>query len=1239
MLTILAVIIIATAVLVGIGRALIPYADELRPWLVQVMSERLGEPVSIGRVEAQWPRLTPKLTLHQVIVGDGADPLLHVDQARLELHLPNLLDSERNLLELIILGLDLVLEEDVEGRWGLRLEGGARLGGEERGDDRMPFGDLAVRDARLSIRARNGLEVSARLTEGDVRRRGPDTLVRGRLVPGQAEGNALEVSLLMSRANGRWQRGRAWLNGQDLLVRQWLAAPWLPESTRLSMEAWADWTDEQGGRLDADLSLDGFEAGAPPLVVELVAGRENRVSTVELVRLDLGVESPTPVARGLAMARHDEDWALAVDWLDLAPVHRLLSPWLSERRAWPERVSGRVEALQAGWRFDRGLQALEGRLEDLDWRIEPRFPSVSGLSLELGLDGDRPVLTPHGQPRVVWASMFREPIEIERVAGRALLSPLAVELQDVALETAFLAGATHGWLIFNQRKPFVDLYIQADRVGPLDPRRFLPLRYIPPKADAWLNRSMEWVEQASGEVVLHMQAGTRARQIRLGHFECEVEFQGVSIDYWPDWPRASRLAGQASFVGRSMAGRIERGRLGALALDSADLNLGDLTEPELALEIRSGERPGEDVAGLLGELPFEVWQRSLAPMQWSGPVEIDTRMRLPFRRMEDWWLEGEASLREARLRLPDAGLEFEGLSGTVGFDRRALGPATLELAPGPGESSPARLDLVASFAEPAWLQLSGHLNPIRVLAEAGTLADRISGRTDVEVEVSPHDYGGLGIEIESDLSGLSINLPEPLAKPRELAWPSSATLRVDDEEQSLRLRVADWLLGLAERRGASWRAGLRVGTVANQVPGWPGLPEHGLSLQGQLDHLNPVAWQRLMRPAVDALDAEIAQDLDAEFDLQIGTLEFGGALIESVDLSLEREASSWHAWLEGPDLAGELIVPVPLDSGRVVVADLQRLSLDPVEPVPESADLASQPLSSQTSSVNPIGLPPLHVLIEDLRWGNLNLGRARLESHPSAEGVEVELIDVSGPDLRLNGNGRWVMRDGRAESQFIGRLTTDEVEGLLESAGYQAALNAERTQLEVDLRWPGAPLDFELGRLSGVLDLQIADGTIPEARPGAGRLLGLGSLTALPRRLTLDFRDVFGSGLKFDQIEGRFDLAAGFARTDALVVYSPAARITISGDTDMAARRYDQQVRVEPGIGGTLPVIGVLAGGPVGAAAGLVLQSILDRPLRGIAEARYTVTGPWHEPLIELVEARVTDEAGEETVIGPPPPD
>jgi uncharacterized protein (TIGR02099 family) len=1232
-LAILAVLIIATAVLVGVGRALIPYADSLRPWLTEQLSERLGEPVAVGRLEAQWPRLTPQLRLFDVRVGPAEAPLLNVDQARLEVHLQNLIDRDRNLFELIVLGLQLVLEEDQDGRWGIRIEGGGQIG-EERGDgDPSPLGDLVIREAELSVRSRTGLALATRLAEGEVRRRGRDTFVRGRLEPSGSAGNPIEFSVLLTAEQDRWQRGRAWIGGDALDLGQWVSAPGLPAAASVSMQAWARWDEATGGRIDMDLSLAGLDGVEGALDARLLAHRKDRVTQIEVLELSESGNRAEPILEGLAVVRQNETWALVLDSLDLAPLHALASPWFEALPAWPSRLSGRLEEIEAGWRMGAGLTHLSGQLLALDWTVIPRFPSVSGLDVALDISGDRPVLIPSGQPRVVWESVFREPIDVEAASGRALLSWRAIEVEELYIDTGLVRGTTDGWFYFEQRKPFMDLMIDVDRVGPMDPRRFLPLRFIPPRTNEWLNRSLRWVENTSGFVHLHMQAGLKTPQIRRGHIDAEVAVTGADIDYQEDWPAATGLAGEARFIGREIYARVQAGSLGGLPVESADLAIPDLVDPVLDLSIESGLREAAEVQSLLARIPSVGWQRSLAPMTWSGPIALTTRLSLPIKRMTEWWLDGEARLAGVSLGVPAAQLRFPGLRGEVGFDRQALGPATLVLNDGLPERAPGDLELVAAFGESGWLELDARLNPLDVLQHPGQLAGHLNGQAEFKARIAEHAAGGVAVELESDLSGLGINLPDPLDKSREKAWPSRLDVRIDDASLNLDLAMGQILHLRAERLDDEWRAGLRLDDRSAE------LPAAGLTVRGALDRLDLSDWQRVLGDGMKGFNSGQGDRLEVDLEFAVRELMLAGVRLNDVAMDLEREETAWRASFDGPDVAGELVIPIPLDSGRVVAVDLQRLSFDPIEAVTDSGDLDQQPLSTQTSSEVPIGYPPLHVLIEDLRWGDLDLGRARIESHPSVEGLEVELFDISGPDLRLSGTGRWVLRDERPESHFTGRLTTDSVQGLLQSAGYQSPLDAERTQLEVDLRWLGAPTDFQLGRLSGVLDLQIADGTIPEARPGAGRLLGLGSLAALPRRLALDFRDVFEAGLAFDQIEGRFDLAAGFARTEALVVYSPAARITISGDTDMATRHYDQVVRVEPGLGGTLPVIGVLAGGPVGAAAGLVLQGILDRPMRGLAEARYTVTGPWTEPLIELVGARAAeadDSAAAEVEPEPP---
>ena len=78
---------------------------------------------------------------------------------------------------------------------------------------------------------------------------------------------------------------------------------------------------------------------------------------------------------------------------------------------------------------------------------------------------------------------------------------------------------------------------------------------------------------------------------------------------------------------------------------------------------------------------------------------------------------------------------------------------------------------------------------------------------------------------------------------------------------------------------------------------------------------------------------------------------------------------------------------------------------------------------------------------------------------------------------------------------------------------------------------------------------------------------------------------------------------------------SSAASISISGRTDLVERQYDQLLTIRPGVGNTLPIIGALAAGPGGAAAGLALQGLLHDELAEATQVRYAITGSWDDPV------------------------
>ena len=126
--------------------------------------------------------------------------------------------------------------------------------------------------------------------------------------------------------------------------------------------------------------------------------------------------------------------------------------------------------------------------------------------------------------------------------------------------------------------------------------------------------------------------------------------------------------------------------------------------------------------------------------------------------------------------------------------------------------------------------------------------------------------------------------------------------------------------------------------------------------------------------------------------------------------------------------------------------------------------------------------------------------------------------------------------------------------------------------------------------------------------------------------------------MSFNSVDGTFTLEGGNATTDDLTIVSPAADIAISGRTGLRSKDYDQEMVVTPRAGVALPVVGALAGGPVGAAAGLVVQSLLGRKINRAASSTYRVTGSWEKPEIVLISKNETRNAAADSPQDAAPP-
>ena len=143
-------------------------------------------------------------------------------------------------------------------------------------------------------------------------------------------------------------------------------------------------------------------------------------------------------------------------------------------------------------------------------------------------------------------------------------------------------------------------------------------------------------------------------------------------------------------------------------------------------------------------------------------------------------------------------------------------------------------------------------------------------------------------------------------------------------------------------------------------------------------------------------------------------------------------------------------------------------------------------------------------------------------------------------------------------------------------------------EIDIDVNWSGGPRKNFIANLDGNIGMRLGSGQLDEVEPGAGRVFGLMSIVALPRRLSLDFRDVFAKGFGFDEITGIFRIINGVTFTCDLILKGPAANIAIIGQAGIMAQDYKQIAIVNAKVGNTLPVVGAVVAGPQVAAALLV---------------------------------------------------
>lgn len=548
-------------------------------------------------------------------------------------------------------------------------------------------------------------------------------------------------------------------------------------------------------------------------------------------------------------------------------------------------------------------------------------------------------------------------------------------------------------------------------------------------------------------------------------------------------------------------------------------------------------------------------------------------------------------------------------------------------------------------------------------------------------------HSGPEVRITSTLQGLSSDLPAPLAKPAQAVWPLEVIHRgaqgETGNEDALSVEIGNpstvrmttvaqpWLQIAYQRDTRAALARVIRGTFSLvQVPAGEAMPPplamptKGVSAQVILPQIDLDAWEAVAKafgagtPASDGSAGEPVSALaqQAQESYVPDNVAFRTPLLQVHQRSLKNVEGTlahpspdvWRAQVEAPEVAGRLewapeTGPVANRGGNTrLVARLSRLWIPAAEAQALQAQASAQMLTTQTRT-----LPALDVVIDDFQWRGISLGRVEVEAVnrlvPVAGGAplpewRMTRLVMHAPEAELKASGNWTalgaQRADRGErtgeglqprSAFSFTLDLNNSGALLTRLGLAQAIKGGKGSLTGQVSWLGAPLDPDPLTMSGDIHAQISEGQFLKVDPGLAKLLGVLSLQSLPRRLTLDFRDLFQEGFAFDTIDGDIHIGQGLATTRNLRMRGVQAVVLMEGQADLAHETQNLHVYVVPDVNAGGASLAYAAINPVIGIGTFIAQMLLRKQVAEASTREFIITGPWASPQVERVAERSTD--------------
>lgn len=891
-----------------------------------------------------------------------------------------------------------------------------------------------------------------------------------------------------------------------------------------------------------------------------------------------------------------------------------------------------------------------------DW---PRLPALEGLHADIDLSpqqGKARLQFREGQ--LAWPGLLEEP----SIALRELSADLQwqrkegrwqVQLTQGRLANADLAGDFQmTWQSADSGPGSIDLSGQMSRLDARQVHRYLPLS-LSANVRHYVRDAIS--QGQANQVKLRVRGNLKHFPFadpKLGEFRIAGQISKLAYNYVPrstsgkdpakpqtEWPGLVDVAGDLVFERNGMQFKNGRARLvGApnLAWTGLEARIANFSEAVVEVKADAKGPLAEGIRWVTQSPVHALLERVLEKTVAQGAADYRLRLSLPLQQMERSKVSGSLVFANNDLQVTPDSPPLSRLRGQLNFTETgfSLQNTQARLFGGEARVEGSLRTQLKSEEAPLQLRIQGTataegLRAAKELSWMTRLGQSLEGSASYNATFNLR-RNRPEVSVTSNLLGLAIQAPAPLGKAMDSALPlkldtalSAEALRGGRQglEDQVSVQLGDvlavhYVRDITSPQEKVLRGGMALGDlVTASVP----RPESGVSMLVNLEQIDVDRWQAwlsaLSGPA-SATDKASAY-LPTSFAIQTPQLSIDGRHLHQVLVGGSRLGDLWRATVSAQEMNGYTEYrPSNASTAARLYARLAYLNIPPSASSDVDKLLSEQPAS----------IPALDIVVNDLELRGKRLGRAEVEAVNRlvpGGGREWRLnkFNLSMPEASFHATGNWSTPPAAGIQRTLLDFTLDVNDSgdLLKRLGMPDAVRSGKGKLAGQVGWVGSPLSPDYPSMNGQFNVNIERGQFLKSDPGAARLLGVLNLQALPRRLLLDFRDVFSEGFAFDFFRGDVDIQQGMAHTNNLQMKGVNAAVLMEGKADIGRETQDLKVVIVPEINAGTASLVYSTINPVVGLTSFLAQYFLRRPLTEANTQEFHVSGTWSDPKVTRI--------------------